>query len=1293
METGRALDDRAVDAETREAVIEAARRSGLSLAEWLQRVLDDESTDSRGRSTGVGRSGMDTATLARLDRRLGDMERISDHALSALKRDLGRRDDKPGRRGVSDMVAALARELENTDEEARTQVEGKRHGTPGRAPAPRQERSLDEIRGRLDQLLGPRATDSRPPSPARPLAQNRLDETLRKLEARIDAARQTLASRSGPPPSRSAEQREAGHAPVNPRDLLADAIDQIAKRQRDLDDARSAASSADDTRRPDVVPSQAALDALHRDISSIGARTSAAAGPDAAGRVEPVMPAERPAPVSGPTPESLAALRDDIQRMLAEQASQGERDRTRLDTLAQELGALRKALDGHRDGESLAELESQIADLRKAVESASHAAEEAAQNPRLERLEWQINEIAGMMETVAAAGRGSDDIERLEARVTELAEILKAMADAGAVSAREDIARLEDRVTDVAALIEKVAATSADRAGGDIEGLETRIAELASILETMAETGAGQAREDVARLEGRVADVAALVENVAAASAESTARDINRLEEQVSSLAGMVETAVVTVADAARTVQVDRIEKRIESLAAGVAAIASSSPSAEALESIRGEIADIRRDVSARPEIDPDQLEGQIGELARRIDEVAAGDPRPEMLAELEAQVARIAAGIEHNDLSAEAVAGLEMRLADMQSHLAHNETQAIEAARLAAEEAVRELAASHAGDAETNRLIEDLKADLDALRAEASAPDTETEQSLASLNATIASVASRLEDLETRARAAAPASATAPATVASAQEISALAARVHGADDDADDRAADAPALIADRLADTSEERDAPGHGQDETAPEPPVDEARARRADFIAAARRAAQAAAAESRHVAHDDESGDDASSGQERTPGPFGRISRALKGRRKSVLLAAAAIVIALGAIQMFGDIEPDRTSGSGAGAGALSAAPAVETRTVPGRSMAETTPPAQLAARLPTRPAYPVPGGATPLTAPQFGTTTARPATTFAPDPALAFAPAGDVESRFVAPQTGSAADVPVSGNERAIGPSALFEAARDGDATAAYEIATRYADGVRAPRDMAAARVWFEQAAEGGLAVGQYRLGSLYERGIGGPRDLVAAADWYQRAADQGNVNAMHNLAVLYSEGVDGPPDHAKALQWFMAAAEYGVTDSQYNLGVLYARGIGLEPDQVAAYKWFAVAAAAGDTGAAERRDQLAEALPTSDLGRARALAQSWARKPALDEANAVASVWDDASRMTATDRRKLVSSVQSLLAGWGFDPGPADGLEGPRTRRAVIAFQRQTGHPATGKIDPALVSALTQRG
>lgn len=58
----------------------------------------------------------------------------------------------------------------------------------------------------------------------------------------------------------------------------------------------------------------------------------------------------------------------------------------------------------------------------------------------------------------------------------------------------------------------------------------------------------------------------------------------------------------------------------------------------------------------------------------------------------------------------------------------------------------------------------------------------------------------------------------------------------------------------------------------------------------------------------------------------------------------------------------------------------------------------------------------------------------------------------------------------------------------------------------------------------------------------------------------------------------------------------------------------------------------------------------------------------------------------------ELVMQAQILLQRLDYDPGPADGLGGRRTRTAVMAFQRAIGWPPDGLISEALVQRLASQ-
>ena len=62
-----------------------------------------------------------------------------------------------------------------------------------------------------------------------------------------------------------------------------------------------------------------------------------------------------------------------------------------------------------------------------------------------------------------------------------------------------------------------------------------------------------------------------------------------------------------------------------------------------------------------------------------------------------------------------------------------------------------------------------------------------------------------------------------------------------------------------------------------------------------------------------------------------------------------------------------------------------------------------------------------------------------------------------------------------------------------------------------------------------------------------------------------------------------------------------------------------------------------------------------------------------------------EAISLDSSERRR----IQEALAGAGFDPGPADGQFGPRTRQAIEAWQQANGHTPTGELTSGQVDAL----
>ncbi|MES1938049.1 SH3 domain-containing protein [Salinisphaera hydrothermalis] len=128
--------------------------------------------------------------------------------------------------------------------------------------------------------------------------------------------------------------------------------------------------------------------------------------------------------------------------------------------------------------------------------------------------------------------------------------------------------------------------------------------------------------------------------------------------------------------------------------------------------------------------------------------------------------------------------------------------------------------------------------------------------------------------------------------------------------------------------------------------------------------------------------------------------------------------------------------------------------------------------------------------------------------------------------------------------------------------------------------------------AKQGDASAQYNMGVLYDRGYGVKRDYAKARQWYEKAAAQHYARAEHNLGIMYEAGKGVPRDPSKAAHWFRRGADDGQTASQNNLAVLYMKGEGVPQNTGKAAFWAAKAAAGGNSAAIDNLPRIIAGLP-----------------------------------------------------------------------------------------------------
>ena len=1013
-------------------------------------------------------------------------------------------------------------------------------------------------------------------------------------------------------------------------------------------------------------------------------------------------------------------------------------------------------IEGRLDAPA-ADLAPDLTALNRQLEQIGQSVNRLPESLSVRALEERLKTLAGSVEQFAQhyGATMPDAFALIEQR---LDEISRAIAASGAAPQQmaldtQPFERIEARVASLARQIDEL---MAERGSGEVidrlNRLSQRVDEIAQRVE-IPET-----------IVGRLADQIAIISERLQREPANTYPDavFQGLEERFAQLSQVLERRQDDAMEQGHRLFHD-LERRLDEFADRIqqpaaAAAFHDGGVLDAIEARFAELAARFEDRSRQSEAPmPHQLEQRLEEISYRLEQSArqAAAIDPDVVRNLEAQVAALSDHLARPSRPLPEFDDLAPRLDQLEQTLAGSRDAIIDAARRAAQDAVQAMTRAPSDDAAVASLASELKS-LDQL---ARRSDERNAKTFEAIHDTLLKIVDRLGTLEGGAtgsvRAAKPLldvvppldhdahadpfghagsqggaiaahtrspaeAAVAAATDALSQNADAGAAEAAGPARVSmlsgltrafrKDRDAPEPATPVEPAVSLDEPLDAklanqplePGSGapdlnailrrvrEEHAAPSGGGETAKS---DFIAAARRAAQAAAAEAQATRGGSEKA---------TAGSKLKIGEMFKVRRKTVLMAATALMVVLAGLQLGKAFLADGTAPD-------EIAAIDETRQQPAElkaeAMAEPEPePADAvpAARSVEPPvdsaeqtaALPAPSPADIPVAPATGPAntgaaavdTAQPAR-MAALPSAAADPAGvPLASETAAPGFGAA---PLE-----VGNEALRDAADNGDPKAMFEIGSRYAEGRVVKTDMAKAADWYRRAAELGYAPAQYRIGNFYEKGIGVDRDIAAAKAWYEKAAKQGNASAMHNLAVLYAMGADGRVDNDQAGRWFIEAAELGVKDSQYNLGILAAKGAGMPQSLEESYKWFALVAKTGDRDAASKRDEVAKALRPEQLAKAKAAVELWKARDVDPETNVVdiPEDWAETTRAASLDMKQAVTNIQAILNKNGYDAGPADGVMGQKTRNAIMAFQADNGMTADGELSEALVSKLLSR-
>ncbi|MCZ8315413.1 hypothetical protein [Phreatobacter sp.] len=1094
-----------VDQDAKEAAKEAARRSGMSLGEWLNTVIAEQAADAAPEDQDSGLATV-TRRLESISQRLDAVTR-RESATAIPAASVARTDQTDIVRAL-DAVARLAEISERRSAAAIEAVEriGSRPAaTPGMAAplpqaAPRQDHSaeLDAIARSIRNLdmPAPRRQPIEPPAARRGLRGD-IDSSMAEIAARQHAlagSRGAPAVAAAPPPVTIAAPPLAPAQPIT-LDLspIANRLDALS-RQIDtvLAQARPAAKPADAqlageigrlSQRIDTLAAPVS-DGLHGEIRSLS------------GRIEQ-MRRELAARETGQHDHAVAGLRADIAAMAEQLADLAPR--RAVESLEAEVHALADRLHEIRAKGLPAEpLQDLIGEFERTISRLMPA----------EGIAEELRDMSRRIDDLSARGMSQAQVARLADETFAIRSMLADTVSRDVVDALgAQIAALGRRIDDMAHEIaeERARPAPASDVTAITAAIEARIDEIADRLAAAPRPAVPaasnpQLEEALRRLADKLEDshtrpddpkaLAEIERHILSLAAKIDAADgrfaqLGTIERGLSDLFVQMEEMRASAVEAA-----ERAARQ-----AVAAANAGAAPSEGEIEALRREIAEVRR---AREALDAAPAAQTVDAVQQTFERVAR------RIAEIEPTAAPAAA--EPAPSTARTEPATDRRAATP----------------VVAERAASPVARQGAPSRPPGSVDLPLEPGSGAPRVR---PPAAGATQSASATKTDFIAAAR------RAAKAAAAEPTQRDNSADAPAKAGFLARFRGG----------AKAVPTDEATPAKEPRfRLPGMGSKAAAAkvEPEVETVQA-----------AAPAAAPAAEPVIAIDAA--------ER---PVVSVNR------KTLLMgiAAALLVLAAGIATMpkirslidatgQQQVTAPRAAGEAPAATAPAAAPAPAAATITS-APAEATPAADPAPTPPAAETAPETTGSVARTPPTgAGTTlspsgwqpidtrTGRPVTI---PPALkAAADAGDPIAAFeLGTRYLEGRGVAVSASEAA----RWYQRAADaGVVPAQYRLGSLYEKGTGVLRDFERARRLYERSGEAGNAKAMHNLAVMYAQGqITQRPDYRAAATWFRRAAEHGVADSQYNLGILYARGLGVEQSLAESYKWFALAAAGGDQDA-----------------------------------------------------------------------------------------------------------------------------------------------------
>ena len=148
-------------------------------------------------------------------------------------------------------------------------------------------------------------------------------------------------------------------------------------------------------------------------------------------------------------------------------------------------------------------------------------------------------------------------------------------------------------------------------------------------------------------------------------------------------------------------------------------------------------------------------------------------------------------------------------------------------------------------------------------------------------------------------------------------------------------------------------------------------------------------------------------------------------------------------------------------------------------------------------------------------------------------------------------------------------------------------------------------------------------------------------------------------------------------------------------MAILSESGQGIPTNTENSLFWYSIAAQQGDQMAEQRAKALREQLGPVVAKAAEARVNGFKPTHIDEAANGIFRnmPWSSPARPAKVaannDPRVAVHHTQTLLGSLGYQVGTPDGAMGPKTRGAIISFERSNGLPETGEVNSALIERL----